>query len=901
MSRENPFYYNLPTRGEDFVGRWPLVHEIVTDLCQPRPDSWAVIGGRRFGKSSALKAVESRLAARLAGCVRGDRHIVPLVVDLKRCGTENEHSVYAGILRALYRALRRSHGLALDLSDTPLQTVADGHKEALSFYQFEDVLDDLATHVEEKLGPLRLVFLLDEVETVTRFSWSETLFNQLRALIYDGPLADVVRLVLTGSAQVVRVRHAGSPLLNAVKIVHLEPFSETDLQTLIARGGEVGEDTSTAVQVQSGGHPFIAQYLLHHLWSDGVAQATPSQVEQIAHHMRQHRAADLQGWWEAIGDSGQQAYAILAAEQDWMDERALVAGAQNAKQPLEQGLAALCYHGLVTRDKSRQRYRVVGRLFLDWVALNVTEHPVETAAQPGETRIVIEHLEQHIGSQTNIDGNVSGPVASGQFESATAIGGGEASDQRGQIGRVGPGYQHEEVFMSEFFSNGYALIVGVGADLPNTVGDAQGLADILKDSERCSYPSEHVHLLTEKNANRGAVLAGLDALAQSAGAESAVVVYFSGHGYRATTSIGEAYYLLPYGYDIQRLSKTAISGQEFADRLRAIPAQKLLVLLDCCHAGGVGDAKAPGLELAKSPLPPEAVALLAEGSGQVLIASSQEDERSFAGKPYSAFTLALIEALSGVGAAKKDGYVRVADVALHAREVVPGRTKGQQHPILHFEHADNFVLAYYAGGDTQPKGLPFDVEPEIEPEPGAWTAFDQRGQTVCGPQTNIAGDVQGPVLSGQFGGPVAVGGGEVVDMRGSQGTVYKPSGPVEQQFGSRITITGDGNVIGSGSRSTVIKQQTTGVTVEQFLHLLTELRQTLPNAGLDPDTAQVVEADLQVAESQARKVKPNAKLILLKLKSVAELLATADGVLGIVERVRPLAQQALEWAGQLFR
>ncbi len=333
--------------------------------------------------------------------------------------------------------------------------------------------------------------------------------------------------------------------------------------------------------------------------------------------------------------------------------------------------------------------------------------------------------------------------------------------------------------MAERFVQGYALIIGIGADLPNTVDDARGLANILKDSERCAYPPDQVHLLTGEHATAANIRTVLETLAESTDSESTVLVYFSGHGYQATTSIGEAYYLLPYGYDVQRLNKTAISGQEFTDKLRAIPAQKLLVLLDCCHAGGVGDAKAPGLELAKSPLPPEATTLLAEGSGRVLIASSQEDELSFAGKPYSAFTLALVEALSGVGVAKKDGYVRVADVALHAREVVPGRTKQRQHPILHFEHADNFVLAYYAGGDTQLKGLPFDVEPEIEPESGAWTAFDQRGQTVHGPQTNIVGDVQGPVLSGQFGGPVAVGGGEAVDLRGSHDAVYKPSGPVD--------------------------------------------------------------------------------------------------------------------------
>ncbi len=74
---------------------------------------------------------------------------------------------------------------------------------------------------------------------------------------------------------------------------------------------------------------------------------------------------------------------------------------------------------------------------------------------------------------------------------------------------------------------------------------------------------------------------------------------------------------------------------EFTDCLRTISARKLLVLLDCCHAGGVSEAKSSGLGLTKSPLlPPEAHRLLEEGRGRVLVASSQENELSFAGRPY---------------------------------------------------------------------------------------------------------------------------------------------------------------------------------------------------------------------------------------------------------------------------
>lgn len=43
-------------------------------------------------------------------------------------------------------------------------------------------------------------------------------------------------------------------------------------------------------------------------------------------------------------------------------------------------------------------------------------------------------------------------------------------------------------------------------------------------------------------------------------------------------------------------------------------------------------------------------------------------------------------------------------------------------------------------------------------------------------------------------------------MRGSQGAVYKPAGPIEQQFGDRISIMGDGNVVGDHSQSTVRKE-----------------------------------------------------------------------------------------------
>ena len=253
--------------------------------------------------------------------------------------------------------------------------------------------------------------------------------------------------------------------------------------------------------------------------------------------------------------------------------------------------------------------------------------------------------------------------------------------------------------MPETFVRGYAVVVGAGADLPVTVNDAIAVADQLCDPGRCAYPANQVQLLTGEQATAANILAALDTLAESASPDSTALVYFSGHGIEAPN-----YYLLPYGHDRADLPGTAIPGALFTARLRAVRAGKLLVLLDCCHAGGQAEAK--GEPVVKSPLPPSTAAELGRGSGRVVIASSRKDELSWAGRPYSVFTAALLEGLAGYGAFERDGYARVLDLAMYVGRMVPNRTGDKQHPILKISNlGDNFALAYYAAGEKEPKSL----------------------------------------------------------------------------------------------------------------------------------------------------------------------------------------------------
>ena len=334
-------------------------------------------------------------------------------------------------------------------------------------------------------------------------------------------------------------------------------------------------------------------------------------------------------------------------------------------------------------------------------------------------------------------------------------------------------------------SNNRALIIGVGGDLPNTEADAEGLADVLCDPGRCAYPRANVAVLAGPDATRDRILAALDDLAAQAVEDATVVMYFSGHGYRAEPSTDETYWLMAHGYDAHRLRQTAVSGRELADRLGRIKARRLLLLLDCCHAQGVGAAKAPpppGMTLTPSPIPPEAQALFAQGSGRVILASSRAGEFSFGGTPFSLFTRALVECLTG--AATKgglgDGLVRVGDLVTYASEVVPRWSRRRQHPAMDMQLADNFAVAYYAGGDLTPKAInlpPID-EDEIERlnqdairqlNVTTYTAHQEGGGAIAQGEGAQAVGAGGVMVGGNVSGSINTGTQETHYHLGEQG------------------------------------------------------------------------------------------------------------------------------------
>ncbi len=101
-------------------------------------------------------------------------------------------------------------------------------------------------------------------------------------------------------------------------------------------------------------------------------------------------------------------------------------------------------------------------------------------------------------------------------------------------------------------------------------------------------------------------------------------------------------------------------------------------------------------------------------------------------------------------------------------------------------------------------------------------------------------------------------------------------------------------------RDKVVATSSQGITVEEFAKLLDQVRQLLPQAGLDSSANQIIEGDFKVIEDEAAKEKPNGAIIKGKLKGVSEMLTNAGGAAEGVEKIVSLLTKAVKWTGTLF-
>lgn len=268
------------------------------------------------------------------------------------------------------------------------------------------------------------------------------------------------------------------------------------------------------------------------------------------------------------------------------------------------------------------------------------------------------------------------------------------------------------------FSYGHALLIGVGSyqraalSVETTAADAVQLGALLCDPQCGGYPPAQVRVLSDAQATRAGMLAAFATFAQqlAQAPRATAIVFFAGHGQQR----GEDFFLLPHDYNPDAVDASAISAAEFHACIAALRphAQKLLVVLNCCHSGGIGaavlgtGAAGGAADGTAGATPPAAFYQpLVAGSGQVVISAARPGQKAgadaWSAPAHTLFGARLLAALRGqapgdapgIGVFELFGYLST-HVPADARQIHYNGAPLAQEPLLYAHQLDtNIAIA----------------------------------------------------------------------------------------------------------------------------------------------------------------------------------------------------------------
>lgn len=295
------------------------------------------------------------------------------------------------------------------------------------------------------------------------------------------------------------------------------------------------------------------------------------------------------------------------------------------------------------------------------------------------------------------------------------FGGGSGSDIKidrdsDSVAGHGGEYERSKVAYSRSYAKGHALLIGIGdryrgtpyAPLVTPVAEVRAVAQRLKQVDPQLWTDASVEVLQEADATAKKIGDKLRRLQESAQKDDCILVYFAGHGQKLDGSDGywlvandaQDKYPSPAG-SIGYVADTALTD------LRNSEAKHVLVVLDCCYAGRVGDRLFAGeRDLGRAPecdddtsATKHELDYCSHRARQWLLSTSKDKTAADGTDGLSPFCREFLAALTPL-----DPKVRYVTAGM-VKEQIAARVKGAQLPVLReFDFEDNGTFVFFLPG-----------------------------------------------------------------------------------------------------------------------------------------------------------------------------------------------------------
>ncbi|WP_028938231.1 caspase, EACC1-associated type [Pseudonocardia spinosispora] len=269
----------------------------------------------------------------------------------------------------------------------------------------------------------------------------------------------------------------------------------------------------------------------------------------------------------------------------------------------------------------------------------------------------------------------------------------------------------------------HALLVGTSRyqyeelpDLPSCAVDVSALAEVLRDREIGAYTDVRI-VLDQSAAQIGNEIGQF---LDSVGPDGLALVYFTGHGLRASRTTGE-FFFAATDTDPKRPESSGVRASFVNELLEVCRATQKVAILDCCLSGGFVHGFRVREELPGEGQPVAKGVNGAASSGVFVLSSSGPTELSFSGvqgpdgqRP-SRFTEVIVDALwTGLGGtAQRGGQVSVTQLQEHVQTQMQ-RLQPPQTPLYCAFAVDGRMTIAEAPRGPRPSDRPTSVEP-VEP------------------------------------------------------------------------------------------------------------------------------------------------------------------------------------------
>lgn len=242
----------------------------------------------------------------------------------------------------------------------------------------------------------------------------------------------------------------------------------------------------------------------------------------------------------------------------------------------------------------------------------------------------------------------------------------------------------------------WAVVIGISSYADKNVTplryahrDARSFYDfLLSDGAGLGgFKRENVRLLIDADATTRNIRVALREFLKSATSDDVVYIYFAGHGAPDPDRTNDLY-LVAYDTRIDSIASTGVPMSDISEATRRVYAQDLIVIVDACHSGGVGDVSGTRGEITNAINKAFLERLASTAPSKVVMTASEESQVSREGPQWGGghgvFTHFLLQGLQG-GADEEgdgDGIVTLGELFEYARSHVSRETRNAQLPTI---------------------------------------------------------------------------------------------------------------------------------------------------------------------------------------------------------------------------